>query len=66
MDRKRKKQRTLNQLRQVKTYGYRAPNGHGKKEEARDVIETMDAVLKKMDAIDAKLEFLLRYLELDE
>ena len=65
MDRKRKKQRTLNQLRQVKTYGYRAPNGHEKKDETRDVIETMDAVLKKMDAIDAKLEFLLRYLELD-
>ena len=65
MDRKRKKQRTLNQLRQVKTYGYRAPNEHEKKDEPRDVIETMDAVLKKMDAIDAKLEFLLRYLELD-
>ena len=65
MDGKRKKPRTLNQLRQVKTYGYRAPNGQGKEDETRDVIETMDAVLKKMDAIDAKLEFLLRYLELD-
>ena len=65
MDGKRKKKRTLNELRQLKTYGYRAPNGRVKKDEARDVVETMEEVLKKMDAIDAKLEFLLKYLELD-
>jgi len=59
-----KKKRTINQLRQVKNYGYRAPNGNGKKDEARDVIETMDRVLDKMDRMDKKLEFLLRYLEL--
>ena len=65
MDGKRKKPRTLNQLRQIKNYGYRAPNGQARKSEAADVIKTMDEVLKKMDAIDAKLDFLLKYLELD-
>ena len=42
MDGKRKKQRTLNQLRQLKTYGYRAPNGRGNQESARD---NMDIII---------------------
>ncbi len=62
MDEKRRRRKALNNL-----YPriYRAPNGQAKKSEAADVIKTMDEVLKKMDAIDAKLDFLLKYLELD-
>ena len=63
MDGKRKKPRTLNQLRQLKTYGYRAPNGRGNQESARD---KMDIIIEKMNIIDAKLEFLLNYLELEQ
>jgi|TARA_R100001463_G_scaffold20337_5_gene49633 hypothetical protein len=37
----------------------RAPNG-----QYEEVVKSMDRVLAKMDAMDKKLEFLLRYLEL--
>tara|TARA_B100000497_G_C7262240_1_gene185462 strand:- start:23 stop:244 length:222 start_codon:yes stop_codon:yes gene_type:complete len=38
---------------------HRAPNG-----QYEEVVKSMDRVLAKMDAMDKKLEFLLRYLEL--
>jgi len=61
--------RTLNQLRQVKTYGYRAPDD-GKEfapdapgDEGEGVGALLQSMIRKIDMMDAKLEFLLQQLE---
>jgi len=63
------KKRTLNELRQNKTYGYRAPDNVKKfAPDAPGEMGKLEARLKtisdKIDVIDAKLDFLLKYLEL--
>ena len=64
--------RTLNQLRQVKTYGYRAPDdgeefapdAPGEEgEEVRVLLNKMDI---KLDVIEAKLDFILKHLEIGD
>lgn len=66
------KTRTLNQLRQVKTYGYRAPDdgeefapdAPGEEgEEVRVLLNKMDI---KLDVIEAKLDFILKHLEIGD
>jgi len=62
------RKRTLNELRQNKTYGYRAPE----EEKAPDApagnidegaAEVLERMVRKIDLMDAKLEYLLQRLE---
>jgi|TARA_R110002096_G_scaffold312265_1_gene506625 hypothetical protein len=63
------RKRTLNELRQNKTFGYRAPNyvkdfAPDAPGEMGDLAARLKRIDEKLDSIDGKLEFLLKYLEL--
>ena len=63
------RKRTLNELRQNKTFGYRAPNyvkdfAPDAPGEMGDLAARLKRIDEKLDSIDGKLEFLLNYLEL--
>jgi len=69
-----RKKRTLNELRQNKTYGYRAPEEKNVPDAPGEISEwwnsgareQLQGMLKKIEVIDAKLEFLLKRLEEQE
>jgi hypothetical protein len=61
--------RTLNQLRQVKTYGYRAPDDgeefapDAPGEEGEEVRAMLIVIDARLSAMEDKLDFILKYLE---
>tara|TARA_R100001594_G_scaffold33980_1_gene62769 strand:- start:1514 stop:1738 length:225 start_codon:yes stop_codon:yes gene_type:complete len=56
------KQRTLNELRQVKTYGYRPPTSHGEKNacEPLNEIEKMVKVTPNDQELGAKIRHYMK------